>query len=644
MSALRPSLGLTHATAMVVGTIIGASIFVQPSEITKLMPSVSGILLVWLAAGVLTLAGALVCAELASAFPQTGGVYVFLKEAYLARARLPLGLGDVLEHALRHHRRHRHGVRPIRCAVRPADRRGPAARGRLRDCGAVGGELCRRPARRLVQNVFTAAKVLAILAIISAGLAWHGPARAVASASAGAGDLSVRGLILAIAAGLFAYGGWHMVTYTAGETKDPARTIPRALLIGTLIVTACYAGLNAIYLRVLPLEAVRGSSRVAAEAADALLGGGGASIMAALVMISTFGAVNGIILVGPRVYYSMARDGLLFRSVAAVHPVFGTPHRAIVLQAIWSSALALTNTYGALFSRVIYTEWIFFALMAAGLMRLRRRPDYRPSYRIAGYPLVPDHVRRRVGRDCGDPDVGVAARQSDRHGHRDRGPAGVWLVVAPEERHRMIIDVHNHYYPPEYLDALGPSGSTLRITHDAEGNPVVHYPGDYNVMVRGHRDIAYRQTVLDETGVDVQVISLTTPGTHVETPPVAAKLATITNDAFARVRRRAAEALHSARDAAALRSEGISRRVHARARPAQDAGRDALQQRQRHRPRRRAVLADLRGRQRPRRHPDDPSDLSGRRRSDARVPGSCRSTDFCSTRRSRRPSSSSAAS
>lgn len=100
----------------------------------------------------------------------------------------------------------------------------------------------------------------------------------------------------------------------------------------------------------------------------------------------------------------------------------------------------------------------------------------------------------------------------------------------------MIIDVHNHYYPPEYLDALGPSGSTLTITHDAEGNPVVHYPGDYNVMVRGHRDIAYRQSVLDEMGVDVQVISLTTPGTHVETPAVAAKLATITNDAFARVR------------------------------------------------------------------------------------------------------------
>ena len=100
----------------------------------------------------------------------------------------------------------------------------------------------------------------------------------------------------------------------------------------------------------------------------------------------------------------------------------------------------------------------------------------------------------------------------------------------------LIIDFHNHYYPPEYLDALGPSGSTLKITYDADGNPVVHYPGDYNIMVRGHRDIAYRQTVLDGHAVDIQVISLTTPGTHVDPPAVAAKLASITNDAFARVR------------------------------------------------------------------------------------------------------------
>ncbi len=386
MSELRPSLGLSHATAMVVGTIIGASIFVQPSEITRQMPSVAGIILAWLAAGALTLAGALVCAELASAFPRTGGVYVFLKEAYSPALGFLWGWAMFWSmHS------------GIIAAIATVFARYAARFVPLSDLGlrltAVSIILVLSAVNYvgvkyggLVQNVFTGAKVLAIAAIIVAGIVWHG-----ATPISHVADLPVtpNGFVLAIAAGLFAYGGWHMVTYTAGETKDAARTIPRALLIGTVIVTVCYAGLNAIYLRVLPIEAVRASSRVAADAADVLLGGGGATIMAALVVVSTFGAVNGIILVGPRVYYSMARDGLLFRTLGEIHPVFGTPHRAIALQAIWASALAVTNTYGALFSRVVYTEWVFFALMAAGLMRLRSRPGYAPAYRVPGYPLVP---------------------------------------------------------------------------------------------------------------------------------------------------------------------------------------------------------------------------------------------------------------
>ena len=238
----------------------------------------------------------------------------------------------------------------------------------------------------LVQNAFTAAKLLAIVVLVAAGLAFSGTPIVVGAA---AGEVTGRGFVLAIAAGLFAYGGWHMVTYAAGETKDAGRTIPRALLFGTLIVTACYAGLNWIYLRVLPLDVVRASSRVAADAADVMFGGGGAALVAALVMVSTFGAVNGIILAGPRVYYSMAQDGTIFRWLGDVHPRFGTPYRAIMLQGLWASVLAATNTYGALFSRVIYTEWIFFAAMAAGLMLLRRRPDYQPTHRLWGYPLVP---------------------------------------------------------------------------------------------------------------------------------------------------------------------------------------------------------------------------------------------------------------
>ena len=191
----------------------------------------------------------------------------------------------------------------------------------------------------------------------------------------------------ALIAGLFAFGGWHMVTCAAGETIDPSRTIPRALLWGTVIVTICYIALNAVYMYVLPLDVVILSTRVAADAADALVGGG-AGIMSGLVIFSTFGALNGIILAGPRVYYSMAQDGLLFRWAGRAHPTFRTPHRAIVLQGVWASALVFTGTYSQLFSRVIYVEWIFFGLMALGLFILRLRPGYAPAYRVGGYPVV----------------------------------------------------------------------------------------------------------------------------------------------------------------------------------------------------------------------------------------------------------------
>jgi len=140
---------------------------------------------------------------------------------------------------------------------------------------------------------------------------------------------------------------------------------------------------------VLPLATVVSSGRVAADFADAVLGAGGAAAMAALVVISTAGAMTGIILAGPRVYLSMAEDGLLFRWAGAIHPTFRTPNRLIVLQAVWASVLAATGTYRALLTRVIYTEWIFFALMTAGLFLLRRRPGYAPRYRVWGYPLVP---------------------------------------------------------------------------------------------------------------------------------------------------------------------------------------------------------------------------------------------------------------
>jgi APA family basic amino acid/polyamine antiporter len=385
---LQKSLGVSHATAMVVGTIIGASIFVQPSEITRQMPTVGGILLVWVGAGLLTICGALACAELASAFPRTGGVYVYLTETYSPAAGFLWGWAMFWSMHT-----------GIIAAIAMVFARYAAVFVPMSDLGlrltAVGLILVLSAVNIFgvkhggrVQTIFTAAKVAAIVLMIIAGawLTWGQPMPAAPEVTTGA---TFNGFALAMVAGLFAYGGWHMVTFTAGETRDAATTIPRALVIGTLIVTACYAGLNAIYLRVLPLETLRASTRVAADAADTLLGSGGAGAMAVLVMVSTFGAVNGIILTGPRVYYSMAQDGLLFKWFGETHPRFQTPHRALVLQAVWASLLTLTDTYRALFTRVIYTEWIFFALMVGGLFILRRRAGYAPAYRIWGYPLVP---------------------------------------------------------------------------------------------------------------------------------------------------------------------------------------------------------------------------------------------------------------
>ncbi len=389
---LRRSIGPVRATALVVGTIIGASIFVQPSEITGQVPSTGAIVLVWATAGVLTLVGALVAAELTSAFPKTGGVYVFLREAFspavgflwgwamfwsmhsgiiaaiamiFARyADFFLGLGDT-------------GTRLVAIA-------GILALSGVNYVGVRQGSA--------LQTAFTVGKVLAIAAIIVVGLALAPAAGAAPPSPATiAPEVGVTptAFALALVAGLFAFGGWHMVTYAAGETVEPERTIPRALLLGVAIVTACYVALNAVYLRVLPLETVIASTRVAADAADALLGTGGAAVMSALVVFSTFGALAGIVLAGPRVYFQMARDGLLFRWAGEVHPTFRTPHRAIVLQAVWASVLVATGTYRALFTRVIYTEWIFFGLMAVGLLLLRRRPGYRPRYTMRGVPLLP---------------------------------------------------------------------------------------------------------------------------------------------------------------------------------------------------------------------------------------------------------------
>src|SRR5262245_32872227 len=242
-----------------------------------------------------------------------------------------------------------------------------------------------------VQTGLTIAKIAAI-GVLLIVLLGFGSLQTPASAAA----VEPRSFLRALVAGLFAFGGWHMVTYAADETHDPERTIPRALMLGTAVVVAIYLALNAAYLLVLPLDRVLASTHIAFDATSTVAGAGAASAISVLVIVSSLGANSGIILAGPRVYYAMAQDGLLFNWMAALHPRFATPYRAIIAQALWSSVLVMTGTYGTIVSRVIYTEWIFFGALALGALRLRSRGERAafsvtraPRFRAVGFPVTP---------------------------------------------------------------------------------------------------------------------------------------------------------------------------------------------------------------------------------------------------------------
>jgi basic amino acid/polyamine antiporter, APA family len=387
--ALERPIGLLHATAMVVGIIVGVSIFVQPSEINRYVPSIPGVLSVWAVAGILTLFGALVCAELSSAFPRTGGVYVFLKETISPACGFLWGWamlwsmhsGIIAASAVIF-------ARSLARMV-PIDDLGMrlAAIGIILLLSLVNYIGVRQGS--LLQTIVTTAKIAAIVLILAMVVLFGSPAARSSTPAAGTGHVSFSYFVLAVGAGLFTFGGWHMVTYAAGETRNPAKTIPKALLIGVLTVTACYLALNAAYLYLLPLDKIKNSALIAADAAQALAGPRAAAAVSALVILSSLGVLNGVILAGPRTYFAMANEGLAFRWLAAIHPRFHTPYKAILLQAAWSCFLVSIGSYLALFTQVIYTEWFFFAVMTIGLFRLRFRPSYSPRFSAWGYPVVP---------------------------------------------------------------------------------------------------------------------------------------------------------------------------------------------------------------------------------------------------------------
>src|SRR5579871_1144623 len=394
-------MGLVRTTAMVVGIIIGASIFVQPSEVSRHVSTVPAMFAVWSAAGLLSIAGALVSASLAAAFPKTGGIYVYLRETISPVAGFLWGWAMFwIAHS------------GIIAAISMVFARYVSVITPLNDTGirvvAISVILLLSiinyfgvRAGSTVQTAFTIAKLAAIAGILIA-VAVLAPPQVASTATAGLPQ-TTREFLLGISAGLFAFGGWHMVTYAGGEIRDAEKTIPRALLIGMILVSIAYFSLNAAYLRVLPLDTVLKSQHVAADAAGVLEGSRGSTIVAVLVIISALGGLSGTVLAGPRVYYAIAQDGLLPRAMANAHPKFATPHLAIIAQAIWASILA-TTPYRQLFTRVVYTEFLFFGLMTVGLIRIQRRVSAASLLFLIGCALV---VGNQLASDWKEASIGL---------------------------------------------------------------------------------------------------------------------------------------------------------------------------------------------------------------------------------------------
>ena len=388
---LLRALGAWESAAIVIGVMIGSAIFIVPAEITREVGSERMALLVWGGSGLLSLFGALTFAEMAAMLPMAGGQYVYLREAYgplvgflcgwtyfLAEqsgsiATVAVGfaqyLGDFVRLSLWQQKFAAAAAVALLTAIN--------VRG-VREGG-------------LVQSVLTGLKVGAMVALIVLGyLLVHGVSLGPTRLSPVSGRGAAASFGVAMVAALWAYDGWNNVTFAAGEVKNPQRSLPAALIAGTAVVVAIYLGLNLVYYHVLPLEKVAASPRVAADAARVMFGSTGASLVTLAIIVCMFGSMNGMVLAGARIYYAMAVDGLFFRWSAAVHPRFRTPHLALIVQGCWAIALVLAGSYEQLFTYVMFTGWIFYALTGLAVFVLRRKmPGQARPYRVWGYPVVP---------------------------------------------------------------------------------------------------------------------------------------------------------------------------------------------------------------------------------------------------------------
>ena len=382
-------LGVWSAAAASVGLTIGSGIFRVPSIVVAETGSVGAAALCWILGGVITLCGALTLAELAAAFPRAGSLYVYLREAYGAMAAFLFGWAWIFIRAAASAGTALVFAGYLRTFV-------PLSDGQQRIAAVLVILLVAAANYRslrlgaAIQNASTVAKVAALL-LLSAVILTLGDGSAGALSEPI--DFAVRdvgGFGVALIAALFAYDGWQAATFMGGEVRDPGRSLPRALLWGTVVIILVYLAANAAFLYALPLAEAAASDRIAVDAMTRAVGAGGAAIIAALVLLSTFGGLNAGLLTGPRVYYAMAEDRLFFRKIAAVHPRYHTPHTAVVMLAVLTAINASVRTFEQLAETFVLLFYPFIALSVFAVFVLRRRrPDLPRPYRTWGYPVVP---------------------------------------------------------------------------------------------------------------------------------------------------------------------------------------------------------------------------------------------------------------
>ena len=397
MSERQPELarvlGLTDVIGIVVGSVIGSGIFIVPATIALQLRSPLLIIAVWLVGGALTFFGALCFAELGGMYPQAGGTYVYLREAYGPLVGFLFGwtlflvvdCGAMAALAAAFSTKYL----PYFVALSPAATRAVTV-SFIVFLIAVNYVGVRHGAN--LQNLLTAIKLLAVVAV--AALAFLFAEGNTAHFTSPAVEPMSLGLVgrfgAALIACLWAYKGWEAASYSTGELRNPQRNLFLGLLAGCLLVVLAYVATNLAYLWVFPAATIAGSERIAADVLTLSIGPVGTSIISALILLSILGAANANALTTPRVFYAMAEDGVFFSAATRVHPRFRTPHVAILAMGAWVIVLAMSGTFEQLFTFVVFGQWVFLGLTVAAVLVLRaRRPDLPRPVRVWGFPFTP---------------------------------------------------------------------------------------------------------------------------------------------------------------------------------------------------------------------------------------------------------------